>query len=119
MNAPLVTCESDDIVAPELPNVAKGKAAAARRGSYKRSKSDDDFIDDPNSNDSLSSSASTDYEYNSGTGSASGSEYDGKESGDSSDGRDSVDYESGSEEEQDSDDYNIKKPPRALGWESD
>ena len=118
----LVACESDDIIPPELPAVAKGKSLQKAKNAYKRTRSDDEFIDDPDSDysqssGSVSSSASTEYEYNSGSGSrysrSSGA------SGSDSDGGDSVDYESGSEDEQDSDDYNIKKPPRALGWESD
>jgi hypothetical protein len=120
----LVACESDDIVAPELPAVAKGRAARGKKNAYKKSRSDEEFIDDPDSDYSqssgtASSSASSvaELEYNSGTGSrysrSSGA------SGSDSNGGDSVDYESASEDEQDSDDYNIKKPPRALGWESD
>ena len=191
----LVACESDDVVAPELPKVAKGKAAVAkRRGSYKKTKSDDDFVDDSDYTQSsdasvASSSVSSDDEYNSDISkystpsrdsgsdsdeggvvrydnSASDSDedsdddyynykkrskpkkrkkyYDSEDDEDSdeyhskkkraktkrrkpskkqkvydSDEPDSVDYESLSEGEQDSDEYNIKKPPRALGWESD
>ena len=191
----LVACESDDVVAPELPSVAKGKAAVAkRRGSYKRTKSDDDFVDDSDYNQSSdasvasSSGGSSDYEYNSDiskyskSSGSSGSDSDGVDSVDydvgsedqdsddyynykkprsntkkrkydesdsedyedsdepvkkkrsktkkrkksskkqktyDTDEGDSVDYESLSEGEQDSDEYNIKKPPRALGWESD
>ena len=191
----LVACESDDVVAPELPKVAKGKAAVAkRRGSYKKTKSDDDFVDDSDYTQSsdasvISSSGSSDDEYNSDISkystpsrdsgsdsdeggavrydnSASDSDedsdddyynykkrskpkkrkkyYDSEDDEDSdeyhsrkkraktkrrkpskkqkvydSDEPDSVDYESLSEGEQDSDEYNIKKPPRALGWESD
>ena len=119
----LVACESDAVVAPELPAVAKGRSASARKSKYKRTKSDDDFVDDQDSDYSqssgsiVSSASSAEYEYNSG----SGSKYS-RSSGDSgsdSSGGDSVDYESASEDEQDSDEYNIKKPPRALGWESD
>ena len=117
----LFACESDDIVAPELPAVAKGTTAAKRKNAYKRTRSDDEFIDDPDSDysnvSSGSSTGSSDYEYNSGSGSYSGSSGDTKDS--DSDAGDSVDYESGSEDEHDSDDYGIKKPPRALGWESD
>ena len=118
----LLGCESDDIVLPELPAVAKGrKAAAVKKGAYKRTKSDDEFIDDPDSDysqssGSVSSSGSSDYEYNSGSGSKYSRSSDGEGTSNSGD---SVDYESASEDEQDSDEYNIKKPPRALGWESD
>ena len=117
MKGRLVACESDDVVAPELPAVAKGRSAA-KKGSYKRTHSDDDFVDDPDSDyshasKSGSSSGSSDYEYNSGSGSIY-SRSGGGGSGSSSDDVDSVDYEEGgdSEDEPDSDGYIAKKPPR-------
>ena len=117
MKGRLVACESDDVVAPELPAVAKGRSAA-KKGSYKRTHSDDDFVDDPDSDyshgsKSGSSSGSSDYEYNSGSGSIY-SRSGGGGSGSSSDDVDSVDYEEcgDSEDEPESDGYIVKKPPR-------